>query len=101
MTVETHHQASLIETAQLELERAHRAALALDAGEIRRGVQLALDALHQAAVPVAGETEALVPPSATLQRLAGTLDRVLADLQDGRLAELGALLEATRKELAG
>ncbi len=101
MTVETHHQASLIETAQLELERAHRAALALDAGEIRRGVQLALDALRQAAVPVEGGAEAAVPPAATLHRLAGTLERALADLQDGQLAELGALLEAARKELTG
>ena len=100
MTIETHHQASLVETAQLELERAHRAALALDAGEIRRGVQLARDALREAAVPVTGETEASVPPPAMLHRLAGTLDRVLADLQDGRLAELGVLLEAARKELA-
>ena len=101
MTVETHHQASLIKAAQLELERAHRAALALDAGEIRRGVQLALDALRQAAVPVEGDAEGAVPPATTLHRLAGTLERVLADLQDGQLAELGALLEAARKELAG
>ena len=101
MTVETHHQASLIETAQLELERAHRAALALNSGEIRRGVQLALDALRQAAVPADGEPEAAVPPPEVLHRLAATLDRALADLEDGRLAELGALLEATRKELAG
>lgn len=101
MTVEAHHQASLIETAQLELERAHRAALALDAGEIRRGVQLALDALREAALPTGGEAEALVPPPDTLHRLAGTLERALADLQDGRLAELGTLLEAARKELAG
>ncbi len=101
MTVETHHQASLIETAQLELERAHRAALALDAGEIRRGVQLALDAVREAAVPVAEEAEASVPPPATLHRLAETLERALADLQEGRLAELGTLLEAARKELAG
>ena len=100
MTVETHRQASLIETARLELERAHRAALALDAGEIRRGVQLALDALSEAAVPRGGEAEASVPAPETLQRLAGTLGRVLTDLQDGRLAELGALLEAARKELA-
>ena len=100
MTVEAHHQASLIETARLELERAHRAALALDAGEMRRGVQLALDALHQAAVPVEAAAEAPVPP-ATVRRLAGMLDRVLADLGNGRLAELGALLEAARKELAG
>lgn len=99
MTVETHHQASLVETARLELERAHRAALALDAGEIRRGVQLALDALRAAAVPVEGE--ASVPPAAVLHRLAGTLERTLADLEDGRLAELGTLLEAARKELAG
>ena len=101
MTIETHHQASLIETAQLELERAHRAALALDAGEIRRGVQLALDALREAALPADGEAEASVPPPATLHAMAATLERALADLQDGRLAELGALLEAARKDLAG
>lgn len=101
MTIETHHQASLIETAQLELERAHRAALALDAGEIRRGVQLALTAVREAAVPVEGEAEASVPPPAMLHALAETLERALVDLQEGRLAELGTLLEAARKELAG
>ena len=96
MTVEIHHQASLIEAAQLELERAHRAALALDAGEIRRGVQLALDAVREAA-----EAGVTAPPAETLQRLSGMLDRALVDLQEGRLAELGALLEAARKELMG
>ena len=96
MTVEIHHQASLIEAARLELERAHRAALALDAGEIRRGVQLALNALSEAA-----ESPASVPSPETLHRLSATLGRALVDLQDGRLAELGSLLEAARKELAG
>ena len=96
MTVESHHKASLIEAARLELERAHRAALALDVGEIRRGVQLALNALSEAA-----ESEASMPLPETLQRLSAMLGRALVDLQDGRLAELGSLLEAARKELAG
>ena len=53
MTAEDHHQDALIETARLELDRAHRAALGMQAGEVRRGLELALAAL-QAAEAVEG-----------------------------------------------
>ncbi len=99
MTLETHHQATLIETAKLELDRAHRAALALDAGELRRGLQIARDSLRQGAVPVAGATAPSVPPADTLLRLAASLNQALTDLDDGQLSEMGNLVEAVRKEL--
>jgi hypothetical protein len=99
MTIETHHQATLVETAKMELTRAHRAALALDASEIRRGIQLAVEALRAAAGLTPGETEPAVPPTDALLRLAGELDHALTDLGDGKLAEMGNILEAARKDL--
>ncbi len=99
MTLETRQQATLLETARLELTRAHRAALALDAAEIRQGVQIALDALREAARLAEAEPAASAWPGEMLRRLAGLLERALADLQGGALAELGALIEAARKEL--
>ncbi len=41
MPTEEHHAEALIETARLELDRAHRAALGMEAGEVRRGLELA------------------------------------------------------------
>jgi hypothetical protein len=99
MTLETHHQATLIETAKLELDRAHRAALALDAGELRRGLQIARDSLQAGAAPVAGATEPSVPSADMLLRLAASLNQALTDLEDGQLSETGNLIEAVRKEL--
>jgi hypothetical protein len=99
MTLDTHHQASLIETAKLELDRAHRAARALDAGELRRGLQLARDSLRQGTVPVDGTPEPDVPPAGEMTRLIAILDRALADLDTGHLAEVGKLIEDARKEL--
>lgn len=99
MTPEDHHQAALIETARLELTRAHRAVLALDAAEIRHGMQIALNALREAAGTGQNSVEPSVLPRDKLVRLAESLEHALIDLQDGALAELGALVEATRKEL--
>ena len=99
MTLDTHHQASLIETAKLELDRAHRAARALDAGELRRGLQLARDSLRQGAAPVDAAPEPEVPPTDQMARLIAILDRALADLETGQLAEVGKLIEDARKEL--
>lgn len=99
MTLETHHQATLIETAKLELDRAHRAALALDAGELRRGLQIARDSLRQSAVSAPGEPEPSVPPVDAQSRMISTLDRALQDLDDGKLSEMANLIEAVRKQL--
>jgi hypothetical protein len=99
MTLETHHQATLIENAKLELDRAHRAALALDSGELRRGLQIARDSLREGAVPVPETPEPSVPSTDKLARLITFLDRALADLDAGKLAELGNLIEEARKEL--
>lgn len=99
MTLETHHQATLIETAKSELERAHRAALALDGGEIRRGLQIAVESLRAALAPVPGEAEPAVPPSPSLKALIAGLEQALTDLDGGQLAEMGNLIEAARKQL--
>ena len=99
MTLETHHQASLIETAKLELDRAHRAALALDAGELRRGLELARTALREGAQPVADTPEPSVPPTDQMARLLAILDRALVDLDAGNLSEMGNLIESARSEL--
>ena len=89
MTVEEHHQDALIETARLELDRAHRAALGMEAGEVRRGLELAVTALRSLAQ--AGE-----------ERYGTMADRVgtaLADLDKGSLMEMAAIVEAVRKEI--
>ncbi len=89
MTVEDHHQDALIETARLELDRAHRAALAMEAGEVRRGLDLALAALQGASAD-GGEMYAT---------LAGQISTALADLDSGSLAEMAHIIEAVRKEI--
>lgn len=99
MTLETQYQATLIENAKLELDRAHRAALTLDAGELRRGLQIARDALREGAAPVPEASEPSVPSTDKLARLITFLDRALADLDAGKLAEMGNLIETARKEL--
>ena len=99
MTLESHHQATLIETAKLALDRAHRAARALDSGELRRGLELARDSLREGAVPLPETPEPAVPSTDQMSRLITVLDRALADLDAGKLAEMGNLIEAARKEL--
>ena len=89
MTVDAHHQDALIETARLELDRAHRAALSMEAGEVRRGLELAHSALHEAGA------EGAEPYG----RLAGSLATALADLDAGSLAEMTKIIEAARKEI--
>jgi hypothetical protein len=97
MTADTLHHDALIETARLELDRAHRAVLAVDAGEIRRGMALALAALREAASD--GLDTAAAPGRDVLTGVSATLERAQADLDAGSLAELANLLEAARKEL--
>ncbi len=97
MTSENHHFDALIATARLELDRAHRAALAVEAGEIRRGLELAITALRDAAAAPAGP--GVAPSPETAGRLRATLQTALADLDRGSLSELGTLLEQARKDL--
>ena len=97
MSAETLHHDALIETARLELDRAHRAVLAVEAGEIRRGVALAVVALKEA------DADGLQSDPAGEGVIAGvlvTLARVQDDLDNGALVELGNLLEAARKQLS-
>ncbi len=72
MSIEAHHRDALIETARSELERAHRAALAVEAGELRRGMTLAVAALRQA-----GDEAASLEP---LERAWPTLTRCLTEM---------------------
>ncbi len=90
MPSEGHHEDALVETAQLELDRAHRGAAAMDAGEMRRGLQLALTALQEAAKADAG---------GPLGALAAKVAKALADLDGGSLTEMQSLIESVRTSL--
>ena len=98
MSNEEHHQGALLETARTELDRAHRGVLAMDASEVRRGLQLALTALGGASAQ-GGETGA-APPDERLGRAMTELTKALADLDGGALAEMGTLIEDVRTLLA-
>ena len=87
MSQDEHHQEALIETARLELDRAHRGVISMEAGEVRRGLQLALAALRG----LAGEPYGV---------LAGRVESALADLDAGSLADMDNLIEAVRKDIA-
>ena len=89
MTVEDHHGEALIETARLELDRAHRAALGMEAGEVRRGLELGLTALREAAQ--AGN-KGCGP-------LAQQIETALADLDKGSLMEMAKIIEEVRKAI--
>lgn len=97
MSADTLHHDALIETARLELDRAHRAMLAVDAGEIRRGVALAVAALTEASSD--GLQSDASPGPDVVREVMATLAQVQTDLDNGSLAELGKLLEAARKQL--
>lgn len=82
------------EAAESAIERAHEAALDMRGAELRQGLEDTLSALADA--------EPLAPDPAIAARLRGVAERVrqaLGDLDEGRLAELGALVENARKEL--
>lgn len=94
MTADKHHFDALIATAKLELERAHRGALSIEAGEIRRGLELTLAALRDAAAEEAG-----TPDPAILAELQTTLTTALAELEQGQLSGMEARIEAARHRL--
>jgi hypothetical protein len=97
---EAEHREALIETARLELDRAHRGVIAMNAGEMRRGLELAAGALRDgASVLVVKDGPADGQRSKTLSDLAETLKEALANLDDGLLSEMAKLVEDVRKEL--
>ena len=89
-----HRQDLAIETATTALDRAHRGALVMDASEVRRGLELALAALSDAAAAVA--TGSAPQPFA---ESSSKLTKALADLDQGALAEMEILIEEVRTSL--
>ena len=92
MSEDRHHHDALMETARSELERAHAAAVAMSAAEIRRGLQLALDALREAAS---------LPGGLPAPDVAGHVERALSELDSGELADMERQLEQARGALKG
>jgi hypothetical protein len=90
MSTEQHHQGALIETARTELDRAHRAAIAMEAAEVRRGLSLAETALNDAAAGPDGEL---------YRGLAARVAAAQADLAGGALAEMALIIEDVRKAI--
>ncbi len=99
MSIEAHSRDALIETARAELDRAHRGVLAMDASEVRRGLQIALTAMQDAAshARTAGPAPAI---DQMLTDVTAKLAEALADLDDGSLAAMGTLIEDVRSNLA-
>lgn len=95
MSVEAHHGRALLEEAQLALDRVHRAALAANAGELRRGLELAITALREAGSAGLG-------PEAdqAIGAAQATLESARTDLDGGALVEMEKLVEAARSDLA-
>ena len=90
MSEDQHHHDALLETARTELGRAHQAAVAMSAADLRRGLQLALDALREAGSLPGG----LPSPDVT-----GQVERALAELDSGQLADMERQLESARAAL--
>lgn len=85
-----------IETTTTALDRAHRGVLAMDAAEVRRGLQLALAALSDVhGAESGGGDSAPQPIAASIQKLTNAL----ADLDQGALAEMETLIEEVRTSL--
>ena len=95
MSVEEHHGRALLEQAQLALDRVHRAALAANAGEIRRGLDLAVTALQEA-----GSAGLDADIGQAIGTVRATLEEARTDLDGGALVEMEKLIEAARSSLA-
>jgi len=95
MSTEAHHARALLETAQLELDRAHRAAITANAGEIRRGLALAIEALQSA-----GSASLGIEAAQTIDAVRASLEEARAGLDGGALMEMEKLIEAARTNLA-
>lgn len=95
MSIEAHHGHALIEAARTALDGVHRAALAADAGGLRRGLTVAAANLQEAAQ--AGLDEAAASAVADTQASIAT---ALADLDGGSLVGMEQRIEEARKKLA-
>ncbi len=82
------------EAAESAMERAVEAAAQASGGELRQGLEDVLQALADA-TPLAPDRRT----AARLQRAAETTRRALADLDSGKLAELGALVEQAHVDI--
>ena len=95
MSIEIHHGRALIEEAWSALDAVHRAALAADAGGLRRGLGMADALLQQTAqAGLGGEADAAVAS------VRSDIATALADLEAGALVGMEALVEAARTKLA-
>ena len=95
MSIEAHHGHALIEAARAALDGVHRAALAANAGGLRRGLALAAANLQEAAQAGLDETAAQAIGSAQ-----AVIAKALADLDSGALVEMEQQIEDARKKLA-
>jgi hypothetical protein len=95
MSVAEHHGRALLEQAQLALDRVHRAALAANAGEIRRGLDLAVTALQEA-----GSAGLDADTDQAIGTVRATLEAARTDLDGGALVEMEKLIETARSSLA-
>ena len=75
-----------VDQARSALERAHRAAIAMDGAGLRRALEEARDALNSADAARTGKAGAKIA-------------RALADLDNGPLDEMERLLEEARADL--
>ena len=96
MSIEAHHGHALIEAARAALDGVHRAALAANAGGLRRGLTLAASNLQEAAqAGLNGEAAAAIEGAQAI------IAAALADLDSGALVEMEQQIEAARVKLAG
>ncbi len=95
MSQDTHHGRALIEEARLALDGAHRAALAADAGGLRRSLGLADVLLREAAAALPIEEA-----GGGMAAVRAEITHALADLDTGALMEMEALIETARTKLA-
>jgi hypothetical protein len=95
MSIEAHHGHALIEAARAALDSVHRAALAADAGGLRRGLAVAASNLQEAAkAGMDGEASSAIEGAQTI------IATALADLDSGALVEMEQRIEEVRKKLA-
>lgn len=95
MSAESHHSHALVEAARAALDSVHRAALAAEAGGLRRGLTMAASALAEAAEAGLGGDAGSAVTAAQ-----GSIAQALSDLDSGNLSEMEALIEAARSQLA-
>ena len=94
MSTEAHHGRALIEDARLALDAVHRAALAADAGGLRRGLGVA-DTLLQQTEQTGLGSEA----DTAIAAIRGDIATALTDLEAGKLVGMETLIETARTKL--